>query len=199
MGRERITIVPLTASRWDDLKRLFGANGVCRGCWCMFWRVRGRAFSLGWGAKNRTAFRRVVKRGPPPGLLAYAGVEPVGWCALAPREEYPRLQHSRVLKPVDDRSVWSVTCFFVARAHRGSGLTVRLLRAASTFARARGARILEGYPTDTKGKRSADVWVYTGLLPAFEKAGFREVARRSRTRPILRRRLSVVRSRIKPE
>jgi GNAT superfamily N-acetyltransferase len=131
-----------------------------------------------------------VKKGPPPGLLAYANAEPIGWCALAPREEYPKLQHSRVLHPIDDKPVWAIPCFFVAREHRGTGLTVKLLRAASAYARKRGARLLEGYPTDTRGKRAADPWVYTGLLSAFEKAGFREVVRRSRTRPVVRRRLS---------
>jgi GNAT superfamily N-acetyltransferase len=159
----------------------------------MFWRARGKAYSGGWGAKNRAAFRRIVMKGPPPGLLAYLGKEPVGWCALAPREDYVRLEYSKVLGPVDDRDPWSVTCFFVAREHRGTGLTVTLLRAASEYARARGARILEGYPTDTRGRRAANAWVYTGLLPAFEKAGFREVERRSRTRPIMRRRLGAKR------
>jgi GNAT superfamily N-acetyltransferase len=95
-----------------------------------------------------------------------------------------------VLGPVDAEAVWAVSCFFVARQHRGTGLTVRLLRAASEFARTKGARILEGYPTDTRGKRTSNSWVYTGLLPAFEEAGFREVLRRSKSRPIVQRRLA---------
>ncbi|MBI4364872.1 MAG: GNAT family N-acetyltransferase [Candidatus Latescibacteria bacterium] len=190
MARKRLEVHPLTPSRWRDLARLFGERGACGGCWCMWWRLTGGGFSRGKGAGNRAAFRRIVGKGPPPGLLAYVDGAPVGWCALAPRADYPRLEHSRVLKPIDDRPVWSVTCFFVARPHRGAGVTVRLLRAAADHARKHGARILEGYPTDTHGRRSADVWVYTGLLPAFEKAGFREAARRSRSRPIMRRRLS---------
>ncbi len=185
----KVTIKPLTPSRWKDLARLFETNSICRGCFCMFWRVRGKAYGQGWGKKNRAAFRRIVMKGPPPGLLAYAGKEPVGWCALGPREDYVRLQHSRVLGPVDDAKPWSITCLYVAREHRGIGLTVALLRAASDCARKRGVRLLEGYPTDTRGKRAASPWVYTGLLQAFEKAGFREVARRSKTRPIVRRRV----------
>lgn len=156
MRTGRLAIKPLTPARWDDLKRLFETNSVCRGCWCMYWRLRGRDFSGGWGSRNRGAFRRLVKKGPPP---------------------------------VDDKPVWAVPCFFIARGHRGAGLTLKLLRAASAYARKRGARLLEGYPIDTRGKRSADPWVYTGLLSAFEKAGFREVVRRSRSRPIVRRRL----------
>ncbi len=190
MGPRRLNIHPLTPSRWQDLEKLFGARGACAGCWCMWWRRAGRDFTRGKGAGNRAALRRVVAKGPPPGLLAYVDGEPAGWCALAPREEYARLERSRILKPIDDQPAWSVTCFFVARPHRGRGITVRLLRAAAAHARKYGARILEGYPTDTKGRRSPDVWVYTGLLPAFSKAGFREAARRSKSRPIMRRRLS---------
>jgi GNAT superfamily N-acetyltransferase len=182
--------MPLTPSRWPDVKRLFETNSICRGCFCMFWRARGKAYSGAWGSRNRAAFRRIVMKGPPPGLLAYLGKEPVGWCALAPREDYVRLEYSKVLAPVDDRKPWSVTCFFVAREHRGEGLTVALLRAASEHARKRGAEILEGYPTDTRGARASSPWVFTGLLSAFTKAGFREVERRSKTRPIMRRRLT---------
>ena len=189
MRTAKLAIKPLTPSRWEDLERLFKASGTCRGCFCMYWRRRGKEYSEGWAGKNRTAFRRIVKGGPPPGLIAYEGKEPVAWCALAPREEYTRLQYSKVLGPVDEQPVWSVSCFFVTSGHRGAGLTVQLLRAASEYARSRGARVIEGYPTDTRGKRTSSAWVYTGLLQAFEKAGFREVARRSKTRPIVRRRL----------
>jgi GNAT superfamily N-acetyltransferase len=93
-----------------------------------------------------------------------------------------------VLAPVDDAPVWSVSCFFVARSWRRRGVSRALLDAAVRFARRRGARIVEGYPIDGTSKQP-DVFVYTGLAPAFLKAGFREVARRSPTRPIVRCRL----------
>ena len=117
-------------------------------------------------------------------MLAYVDGKPVGWCAIAPREQYPRLERSRILQPIDECAVWSVTCFFVARAFRRQGLSARLLKAAVKFAHSRGARIVEGYPHEVKS--SADVFVFTGLLNAFRKAGFKEVARRSKTRPIMR-------------
>jgi GNAT superfamily N-acetyltransferase len=152
----------------------------------MWWRRPRAEFVRGKGAGNRRAFRRVVEAGPPPGVLAYAGGEPVGWCAVAPRSDYPRLSGSRVLAPVDDAPVWSVTCFFVARPWRGRGVSRALLEAAARYARRRGARTVEGYPVDGRGKQP-DVFVYTGLPSAFAKAGFTEVARRSPTRPIVRR------------
>jgi len=120
--------------------------------------------------------------------LARVCGRPVAWCAIAPREAYCVLEHSRILKRVDDRPVWSVVCFFVAKHFRRRGLTTKLLDAAAAYAGKHGARIIEGYPVDPKpGTRSVDVFVWTGLASAFRKAGFEEVQRRSPTRPIMRR------------
>jgi GNAT superfamily N-acetyltransferase len=118
-------------------------------------------------------------------LLAYANGEAVGWCALAPREQYPRFSRSRILKPVDAKSVWSITCFFVARPYRRRGVSLALLRAAAAYAASCGAQILEGYPTEPK-PGYPDVFYYVGLTSTFRKAGFQEVARRSASRPIFR-------------
>ena len=189
-----VTIHPLTPGRWPDLERLFGPRGGCAGCWCMWPRLPAAAFAAGRGAGNRRAMRRLAAADPPPGLLAYVGGEPAAWCGLGPRASFPRLKRSRLLKPVDDLPVWSVVCFFVARDHRGHGLTVRLLREAARRARAAGAPAIEGYPLTT-ATRGADTFAWWGLASAFERAGFREVARPSAARAIMRRTLSRRRSR----
>jgi len=182
-----LTFHPLTPARWPDLERLFGERGACGGCWCMWWRLARSRWEKNKGAGNQRSFRRIVTAGTQPGLLAYAGKEAVGWCAIAPREQYPVLQRSRTLKPVDDQPVWSVTCFFIARPWRRKGVSVELLKAAVDFARRKGANIVEGYPHAPRRGASPDPFVWTGLLSAFQKAGFHEVARRSQSRPIMRR------------
>ena len=109
MGEAELEIHPLTRDRWDDLATLFDRPGDPKGCWCMFWRVRGRDFDKLWGDGARAAFREVVEEGPPPGLLAYRDGAPVGWCAVAPRESYPRVLRSRVIGPADDApACWAV-------------------------------------------------------------------------------------------
>jgi GNAT superfamily N-acetyltransferase len=183
-----MTIRPLTPSRWPDLVRLFGANGACAGCWCMWPRRTAAEFRRGKGAGNRRAFRRVVTAGPPPGVLGYVDGVPAGWCAVAPRDAYPRLDRSRVMARVDDEAVWSVSCFFVGRGFRRRGLSRPLLEGALALARRHGARVVEAYPNDLDA-RTADVFVWMGLVETFRAAGFEEVARRAPTRPILRRRL----------
>jgi GNAT superfamily N-acetyltransferase len=182
-------IHPLTPERWPDVETLFGPRGACAGCWDMWWRVSRAEFERGKGEDNREAFRSLVLAGTVPGLLAYVDGAPAGWCAIQPRDAYPSLLRSRILKPVDDQPVWSVTCFFTARAYRGQGLTVALLRAAVAYAHQYGAHIVEGYPVEPKSGRMPDVFAWHGTAAAFRAAGFTEVARRSETRPIMRRTL----------
>ena len=181
-----VKVRPLTAKNWPDLEKLFGPRGACAGCWCMTYRLSHSTWKKQQGEKNRRAFQRIVASGVPTGVLAYLGKEPVGWCAVAPREDFIRLEKSRVLKPVDDQPVWSLTCFFVAKTQRRSGLTVSLLRGAVEYACKRGAKIVEGYPQDPKSGDTPDAFAWTGFASAFKKAGFAEVARRSKTRPIMR-------------
>ena len=184
------TFAPLTAARWRDVETLFGERGACGGCWCMAWRLPPGIWRAGKGAGNRAAFRRLVRRGPAPGVLAYHAGEPVGWCSFGPRASFPTLARSRVLAPVDERDVWSVSCFFVARPFRRRGLSAALLDAAATQAARLGARILEGYPQEPGAETMPDVFAWTGFASAFRRAGFVEAARRSRLRPIMRRELT---------
>jgi GNAT superfamily N-acetyltransferase len=152
----------------------------------MWWRLPRREFDAGKGEPNKAALRAIVAAGQEPGILAYDDGVPVGWCAVAPREVYPGLERSRTLKPVDDRPVWSVSCFFVARSHRHRGVATQLLRAAVDFAFERGAQTVEGYPVEPRSGSMPDVFAWTGTASTFRQAGFVEVLRRSETRPIMR-------------
>ena len=183
---ETLTIEPLTPNRRHDFALLFGKNGACAGCWCMWWQMGQSDWVARKGDGTKRMMRARVKKGPPPGLLAYAGAEPVGWCAVSPRSEVPRLARSKILAPVDDTPVWSVTCFFVRRDWRRRGVTVALLTGASRWIAGQGGRVVEGYPTETN-KDQPGAFVHHGLLTAFTRAGFREVTRRSAHRPIVRR------------
>ncbi len=183
---KKLNVYPLTPSRWADFESLFGARGACGGCWCMWWRLKRKEFEEQKGDGNRRAMKELVEGGTVTGLIAYVGGKPVGWCSVAPREKYSALGRSRILKPVDDRPVWSVVCFFVRKDQRRKGLSVRLLEEAAQFAKKQGALILEGYPVEPKKAETPSVFAYTGLASAFRSAGFTEAARRSETRPIMR-------------
>jgi len=188
--RRTFTVEPVTPERWRDLERLFGPRGACAGCWCMYWCLSASRYQEMKGEDNKRALHARVRAGDVPGLIGYVDGEAVAWCAVEPRERYPRLAGSRILSPVDDRPVWSVSCLYVRADHRRQGLTAEMLKAAALHARAHGASLIEGYPHDPGAERMGAAFAWTGFASAFRAAGFEEVARRSPKRPIMRCELS---------
>jgi GNAT superfamily N-acetyltransferase len=187
-----LTIRPLTPDLWPALEDLFGENGACNGCWCMYWRIGG-AYRRRPREQNKQAFREVVERGPPPGLLAFDGDVAVGWCQLTPRDTLPWLDHVWRLERVDDVPVWSLSCLYVRKGYRRRGVTSALIVAALEAARRAKAPALEAYPLDADLTPSASG---TGYASTFARAGFTTVARHVPPRPIMRHDLKV--SRRKP-
>ena len=122
----KLKIRPLTPSLWPALEALFGKGGASNGCWCMYWRI-GPGYHKRPREKNKRAFQRIVKRGPPPGLLAFDGNRPVGWCQLTPREDLSWLNHKPRLRPLDDLPVWAVSCFYIRRGYRRRGVMTALI------------------------------------------------------------------------
>ena len=167
-----ITIHPLTPDRWPELEKLFGKNGACNGCWCMYWRI-GSDYRKRPREQNKAAFREVVRRGPPPGLLAFDRDIPIGWCQLTPREALPWLDRTWRLKRVDDVPVWSLSCFYVRIGYRRRGVTSQLITAALKVAKRARAPGLEAYPLDARMTPSASS---TGYATTFAWAGFKIVA-----------------------
>ncbi len=184
----------ISPRRWPDLVRLFGPNGACGGCWCMWWRVEkgGKTWeAMKADGRSKRTLASMVRRGRALGILAYAGDEPVGWATFGPRRaDFPRLDRVRAYRRDDAGSVWSIPCFFVARGWRGRGVASGLLAAAIAAARKRGAGVREGYPVT---KQVPSLFAYTGPLPMFEKVGFERVEGTRRDKPLVR--LSLVASR----
>jgi GNAT superfamily N-acetyltransferase len=186
-----VTVLPATPERWLDVEAIFGAKGcsAARGCWCMHYRKSGRVPALSnvaYRSKTyRAGLKALVDKGKSPGLVAYRDGVPVGWVSLAPRDEFARLRRSPVMKPVDDKPVWSIICFVVPPEHRGQGVARALLQGAIAFARERGATVIEAYPVD-KSSPSKGAAMWFGAKSMYDHAGFKEVARRKPTRPVVR-------------
>lgn len=188
MKGDTVSYRPLQAGTLPDLERLFGARGACGGCWCQWWHRKAADFNRNKGEGNHALLAEQVAKAQPRGMIAYLDEEPVGWCAVAPREHLVRLESSRILRPQEGEGVWAVSCFFIRKDLRGRGLALGLLQAAVRWAALQGARVVEGYPIDPMqgAARPAEVFVYTGLASVFRRAGFHEITRRSPTRPIMR-------------
>ena len=181
-----IIFLPVEKSRWKDLEQLFGNNGACGGCWCMAWRLNASEFENQKGDKHKKAMRKIISSNEIPGILAYYENEPIGWCAFAPREKYIRLNNSRDLAPVDDKKVWSITCFYIHKKFRRLGISTELLKAVINYCKKKRVKILEAYPQEPYSDNIPAAFAWTGIPSAFEKAGFKVVKRRSPKRPIMR-------------
>ncbi len=179
---------PLTPSIWGDFLELFGDKGACGGCWCMNWRLFKGEFDVGKGDLNRDKMKELVDSGSVPGLIAYIDQKPIGWISLSPRKEYVRLIKSRILAPVDElKNVWSISCIFFAKDYQRKGHSSILIAEAVKYAQSKGANALEAYPFDLKKDKNLPApFVWTGILSSYLKAGFKEVKRRGKTRPIVR-------------
>jgi GNAT superfamily N-acetyltransferase len=190
MKRDKVTVRELTTRNWDDFEAVMGRNGGSRGCWCMHWRLSIAEFMKQRGEGNRRAMRRLGSKKPPPGLIGYLANEPVAWCSLGPRAAFPRLERSPLLKAVEDAGACAITCLFVQRKHRRDGLQAALLDAACSYAADSGYQLVEGYPIEPPpGKQAGSDTAMTGIASAFRKAGFIEVARPRKDRPIMRKEL----------
>jgi GNAT superfamily N-acetyltransferase len=190
--KKALTVRPLTPELWPALEDLFGKHGASNGCWCMYWRI-GVAYAQRPRGKNRAAFRAIVRRGPPPGLLAFDGDIAVGWCQLTPRSDLPRLNRGRTLTAVDEVPVLSLSCFYVRPGHRKQGVTTALIAAALREAKRARAPALEAYPYDREGTYRH----FMGTISTFARAGFKEVARRTPVRPIMRHDLKNLRKSVR--
>jgi GNAT superfamily N-acetyltransferase len=171
-----LEVHPVTAERWRDMVELFErrgprgghANTPAYGCWCMYWRDR----SLVHGEPKKRAMAKLVREGREPGLLAYEDGRPVGWIAVAPRQEYAPILSSPQYRPRESgggEAVWSIVCFAIDKGSRRAGLAGVLLDAAVAYAFAHGATSIEAYPHVSS---RAD---YMGHVDLYRRVGFAHV------------------------
>lgn len=191
MSTSEFTIRPLAPDTWDDFETVMGTNGGARGCWCMHWRLSVEEWMEGKGAGNKAAMRRLARRRTPPGVVGYLDDEPIAWCGFGDRSDFPRMQRSSLLKPVDDEPVVSLTCLLIKKGHRDEGLSSALIDAVCDhLSETSAAHTVEAYPVEpADGRRAGPDTAMTGIASAFVAAGFTEVARPRRDRPVMRRSL----------
>ena len=177
---------PLVKGLWSDFEQLFGPRGAYGGCWCMWWRLTRKEFEQGQGEDNHASMKAIVDSGEIPGILAYHNNKPIGWCSVAPREKYGTLERSRVLKRLDEREVWSIVCFHIAKDYRNKGVASQLIQGAIDHVKNMGGKILEAYPTQPRKPNLPPVSSYMGIPSMFAKSGFKECARPSKSKVIMR-------------
>jgi GNAT superfamily N-acetyltransferase len=183
----QLTFEPLTKSNWNKFISLFGEKGACGNCWCMYYRLSQSRFREGKTENgNKEAMKKIVWDNKPSGILGFYEGQAIAWSAFAPREDFMRLEKSRVHKRIDSKKVWSIPCFFIDKNVRRNGVSVELLKGVIKYAETHGIEIIEAYPTIPTQEKLPDSFVWIGLYKSFERAGFEIVDRTSKNRPMVR-------------
>ncbi len=183
----KLSFEPLSKKNWEAFEELFGRRGACGNCWCMAFRSAPDEFERGKlrnGNKNR--MRRLVGKNVPTGVLGMYGGKAIAWCAFAPREDFVKLERSRVHKRIDELPVWSIPCFFITKEFRRKGVSVAMLKGIIAYAKRKKIKAIEAYPVIPTQGKLPDVFAWVGLYRSFERAGFRIVDRTSKNRPMVR-------------
>jgi GNAT superfamily N-acetyltransferase len=184
---KKLSFQPLSKENWAAFVQLFGDKGACGNCWCMYFRLSKTDFEEGKkNNANKTKMKELVWENLPTGILCFYEDQPIGWCAFAPRENFSKIERSRVHKRIDDKPVWSIPCFFVDKNFRKLGISVELLRAVIEYAKTKKIEIIEAYPAIPTQEKLPDAFAWIGLYKSFEKAGFEIVDRTSKNRPMVR-------------
>ncbi|HNS12716.1 MAG TPA: GNAT family N-acetyltransferase [Bacteroidia bacterium] len=183
----QLTFEPLNRSNWNKFTALFGERGACGSCWCMSFRLSKSEFEEGkLNDGNKDSMKQLVLEKKPTGILAIYEGEAIGWCAFAPREDFIKLERSRVHRRIDDKAVWSIPCFFIDKRFRKIGLSVALLKGVIKYAGENKIKIIEAYPTIPTKEPLPDTFAWIGLFKSFKRAGFKIVDRSSKNRPMVR-------------
>ena len=174
-----VDIRPLTPARADDVKTITASTWGAQ-CWDLWWRFTKPVTTAGASKDKKAADKRAIlaklaRRRHAPVLIAYEGVEPVGFVSLGPRSDYDRFRAQKTTQPVDDVPAWVIPCMTIRKAYRGRGIALALIRAAVDYAGAHGAPAIEGYPRADKKTRFDDGSVYMGTPALFRRAGFRRI------------------------
>ena len=181
------TIEPVTKKNWNKFVNLFGDRGACANCWCMYYRLPRAEFEEGKvNDGNKRSIKELIWKAKPVGLIGSIDDHPVAWCAFAPREDFIKLERSRVHKRIDKKEVWSIPCFYIDKKYRRSGISIKLLLGAIDYAKKNGIKVLEAYPTIPTKENIPDSFAWIGLYKSFERAGFEIVDRTSKNRPMVR-------------
>ena len=181
-----LKLQPLMADNWGLFEDVMGEKGGCGGCWCMYFRMSSTEFRNGKYEGHKGRMHEIVKAGKPTGLIATLNEEAVGWIAVAPREDYRRIENSRVFRRLDDKAVWSVTCFFIKKEFRNKGLSEQMIKGLIDYAKKKKIKTLEAYPAIPYSDKVPAPFLWVGILSAFTKSGFQIIQQNGKSRAMVR-------------
>jgi GNAT superfamily N-acetyltransferase len=171
-GATGYTVEPLDPRTWNAFADLAERhNGVWGGCWCVWFHPQCPDRKV---LGNRGYKQRLVEEGRAHAALVLDGDAAVAWCEYGPVEELPNIYHRKEYEAHSDRTPdYRLTCLFVDRAHRRTGVAAVAVRGALALIGRAGGGLVEAYPQDTvPGTKVSASFLYNGTRSLFEQLGF---------------------------
>ena len=163
-------IKPLNADTWDAYARFVDRhNGVSGGCWCTWFHTMHGEKTFTAEGNRRSSTSSSSKAEPRRARLRWD--EAVAWCQYGAPAELPNIYHRKEYEAtLDVTPDYRITCLFVDKHARRTGLSLVALRGALDLIARAGGGIVEAYPHDTGGGKVSNL--YNGTRTLFESAGF---------------------------
>ena len=128
--------------------------------------------------QNRSEKECRVREGRAHAALVYDDATCVGWCQFGAPDELPRIKRRRAyLDGLSALPNWRITCFFVDRRHRRSGVASAALAGALDEIARLGGGTVESYPEDSEGRSVSASFLHNGTVAMFERHGFERTRR----------------------
>lgn len=169
----QFTVKPLEESTWDAFANLVEKHkGVWGGCWCIGFHKKSDDPSE-VGKDHREMKHCRVMDGRAHAALVFDGDLAVGWCQFGPTRELTRIKHRKEYESkLQSLPDWRITCFFVDKHYRNRGVASIALQGALELISSLGGGVVESYPQDISGKKTAPGFIYNASLSIFERHGF---------------------------
>lgn len=168
-------IEPLGPQSWDAFAALAERhNGVWGGCWCTWFHLYPdppERREIG----NRAFKQRLVEQGRAHAALVFDGDRAVAWCQYGTVPELPNIHHRKEWEAGAVRMPdYRLTCLFVDRNYRRSGMAAIAVRGALALIARQGGGLVESYPHDLPaGKKTSASFLYNATRSMYERLGFR--------------------------
>ena len=143
------------------------------GCYCSYFHS-DTAQTVKSDHDGPTFKRRLVHEGVAHAALVFDGDAAIAWCQFGSPEELPGIYHRKQYDAGEPAPPpWRITCFFVDRDHRRSGVAYEALEGALQLIATAGGGEVVSFPNELEpGKRTSSSFLHNGTRAMFEKAGF---------------------------
>ena len=166
-------------------------NGVWGGCYCSYFHDDS-AETVKSDYDRPTFKERLVHEGVAHAALVFEGDAAIAWCQYGSPEELPNIYHRKQYDAGESSPApWRITCFFVDRDHRRSGVAYEALAGALTLIAEAGGGEVVSFPNElVPGKRTSSSFLHNGTRAMFEQAGFTFERHIGKSKTVMRKALA---------